>query len=175
MNPTSPTNIISTIAGTGTGSYSGDNGPATSATMYSPYDVRLDKSGNVYICELNGYRIRKVIVSTGIITTIAGTGIATFSGDNGQATNAALNSPHSVAVDTDDNIYISDYNNNRIRKVTVSTGIITTIAGDGGYGYSGDNDQATNAMLNNPRGLEIDAAGALFVIITSFVYSYQLR
>jgi hypothetical protein len=98
MSPS--TEIITTIAGTGTFSYSGDNGAATSAALNDPYGVAVDTSGNVYIADTYNHRIRKVTVSTGIITTIAGTGSATFSGDGGAATSAALKYPHGVSLDS---------------------------------------------------------------------------
>ena len=94
------TGIISTIAGTGTSSYSGDNSQATSATLYNPCGVGLDTAGNVYIADASNHRIRKVTISTGIITTFAGTGTASYSGDNGPATSATLNYPSGVAVDS---------------------------------------------------------------------------
>ena len=108
--------------------------------------------GNLYIADTSNNRIRKVTVSTGIITTIAGTGTASYSGDNGAATSATLNGPYGVSVDASGNVYIGDYSNHRIRKVTVSTGIMTTIAGTGTGSYSGDNGAATSATLNYPEG-----------------------
>jgi len=113
----------------------------------------------VYIADFTNNRIRKVTVSTGIITTIAGTGNQNYSGDNGQATSAALNNPTGLALDTAGNIYIADYDNHRIRKVTVSTGIITTIAGTGSAVYSGDNGPATSATFYYPSGVALDSAG----------------
>ena len=117
---------------------------------------------NVYIADFYNQRIRKVTVSTGIITTIAGTGTDSYSGDGGEATSATLNYPVGVALDTAGNVYIVDQYNFRIRKVTVSTGIITTIAGtDSDIGYSGDNGPATAAELNGPVGVAVDSAGSL--------------
>jgi len=131
----------------------------------------------VYIADCYSCYVRKVTVSTGIITTIAGNGGYTYSGDGGQATSAALNSPYGIAVDASGrhffslfsslsngylspgNVYIGDRINNRVRKVTVSTGIITTIAGTGSYGYSGDNLAATSATLSYPDGVAIDTSG----------------
>ncbi len=129
--------------------------------IYDPlscaYSVLL---GNVYIADAHNHRIRKVTVSTGIITTIAGTGTSgSYSGDNGPGTSAALNLPCGVAIDTSGNVYIADSFNNRIRKVTVSTGIITTIAGSGASSFSGDNNQATAATLKFPTGVALDSAG----------------
>ena len=104
-------------------------------------------------------------VSTGIITTIAGTGTAGYSGDNGAATSAKLNNPHGVALDSSGNVYIADIDNNRVRKVTVSTGIISTIAGTGVAGYSGDGGAATSAKMTNPVGVALDSAGTTMYFI----------
>ena len=161
------TGIITTIAGTGSASYSGDNGAATSATLNNPFGVSLDASGNVYIADSDNNRIRKVTVSTGIISTIAGTGSTSFSGDNGAATSAALYYPFGVSVDSSGNVYIADYFNHRIRKVSVSTGIIITIAGTGTAGYSGDNGAATSATLYYPVGVSLDASGNVYIADTN--------
>ncbi len=115
--------------------------------------------GNVYIADGSNNRVRKVTVSTGIITTFAGTGTGSYSGDGGAATSASFKSPAGVALDASGNVFISDYQNHRIRKVTVSTGIITTIAGTGTPTYSGDNGQATSATLYYPLGVALDSAG----------------
>ena len=159
--PSVLSNVITTIAGSSdVGSYTGDGSVATSATLNNPKGVAIDSSGNFYIADYDNYRIRKVTVSTGIITTIAGTGIATYSGDTGQGTSAALNLPHGVNLDSSGNVYVADSYNNRIRKVTLSTGIITTVAGSSTSGsYSGDNGQATSAKLNSPTGIAVDSTG----------------
>ena len=121
--------------------------------------ISLHHLGNIYIADFFNHRIRKVTVSTGIISTIAGTGTNSYSGDNGAATSAGLNYPRGVGLDTAGNVYIADSYNNRIRKVTISTGIITLIAGTGTTSYSGDNGPATSATLKNPRGVAVDSAG----------------
>ncbi len=156
------TGIITTYAGTGTAGYSGDGGPATSAQLAAPR-IAFDSAGNLYIADYYNNRIRKVNAATGIVTTIAGTGTAGYSGDGGAATSALLHQPAAVAVDGAGNVYISDANNERIRKVTAGTGIITTIAGNGVVGFSGDGGAATSAKLNNPAGLALDAGGNLYV------------
>ena len=157
------TGKISTVAGNGTCAYSGDGGQATSAEISYPEDVTVDASGNIYIADSGNSRIRKVTVSTGIITTVAGDGTGGYAGDGGRATSAELNDPIGVGLDTAGNIYIGDFLNNRIRKVTVSTGVITTVAGDGTAGYSGDGGLATSAELHFPGGVEVDPAGNLYI------------
>ena len=170
---TMSTGIITTIAGTGfrgnagySGSYSGDNGAATSAELNYPYGVAVDGSFNVYIADFGNQRIRKVTVSTGIITTIAGTGTPAYSGDNGAATSAQLRYPADVAVDGSFNVYIADTGNKCIRKITTSTGMISTIAGTGRLGYSGDNGAATSAQLSYPYGVTVDASGNVYIADT---------
>ena len=123
----------------------------------------MDSAGNLYIADSGNNRIRKVTAGSGIITTIAGNGTAGFSGDNGPAAAAELNDPAAVAVDSAGNVYIADLNNNRIRKVTVGSGVITTIAGNGTAGYSGDNGPATSAEMNHPGSIAVDGAGDVYI------------
>lgn len=155
--------IIYTVAGQGTISgFGGDGGPATLAYLNFPEQVAVDIIGNLYIADAGNNRIRKVDTN-GIITTIAGTGAAAFSGDGGPATAACLSYPTGIIVDTTtSNIYIGDANNNVVRKIDTN-GIITTIAGTGVIGYSGDGALATLATLNKPQGLTIDTAGTVYV------------
>jgi uncharacterized protein (TIGR03437 family) len=152
--------VIATVAGGG--SSFGDNGPATSAQFTYPWEVAVDSVGNLYIADPDSNRIRKV--SNGVITTVAGNGNQGSSGDNGPATSAQLNSPAGVAVDSAGNLYIGDTLNNRIRKV--SNGVITTVAGNGTPGFSGDNGPATSAQLNQLYGVAVDSAGNLYVADT---------
>src|SRR6185437_1998734 len=152
-----------TIAGNGSTGYSGDGGLATAAKLNTPEYIATDASNNVYFSDHNNHTIRKVTVSSGIITTVAGNGAGGYAGDGGQATAADLYYPSGVALDANNNIYISDYNNNVIRKVTASSGIISTIAGNTSGGFSGDGAQATAAELYTPQGLTIDAAGNVYV------------
>jgi trimeric autotransporter adhesin len=155
--------IITTLAGDGTYGYSGDGGPATSAGVFAPSDVAVDASGNVYIADTYNNRIRLVTKSTGIITTVAGSGSIEDFGDGGQAILAGLYNVVGVAVDASGNIYITDSGHSRVRMVTRSTGIITTVAGNGTIGYSGDGGPATSAGLASPRGVAVDAPGNIYI------------
>jgi trimeric autotransporter adhesin len=161
---TRSTGIITTVAGDGTFGYKGDGGPATSAGLYYPYGVAVDASGNIYIADTSNNRIRLVTRSTGIITTVAGDGTAGYKGDGGPATSAGLYYPRGIAVDASGNIYIADFNDNRIRLVTRSTGIITTVAGDGTAGYTGDGGLATSAGLSFPNSIAVDASGNIYIV-----------
>jgi sugar lactone lactonase YvrE len=157
------TGTITTIAGNGTAGFSGDGGAATSAELNTPSAVAVDSAGNLYIVDASNQRIRIVSAGTGLITTIAGNGTAGFSGDGGTATSAELNNPNGVTVDSLGNLYIADVGNQRIRIVSAGTGMITTIAGNGTAGFSGDNGAATSAELNNPNGVTVDSAGNLYI------------
>lgn len=157
---------ISTVAGTGTPGSTGDGGAATSARLFIPLDVAVDGSGNLYIADQTNNRIRKVTAATGKISTVAGTGVPGSSGDGGMATSARLFSPVAVAVDGSGNLYISDQLNQRIRKVTVATGIISTVAGTGILGSSGDGGAATSARLSSPSDIAIDGSGNLYIADT---------
>lgn len=159
--------IITTIAGTGSSVGSGDRGPATAAGIPDPCAGVFDKYGNYYFADGDGTNsVRKIDVS-GIISTIAGTGSAGFSGDGGLATLAKLDLPQDVAIDTFGNLYIADGSNDRIRKISIATGIITTVAGSGAAGgtgsFSGDGGPATGATLNDPQGVCLDKFGNMYI------------
>ena len=157
------TGVITTVAGNGTAGYSGDGGAATSAELKGPTGVAIDSAGDIYIADQANNRVREVAAATGMITTVAGNGTAGYSGDNGAATSAEMYSPTDLTFDSAGNLYISDDANNRIRKVTLTTGVITTVAGDGTGGYAGDGAAATSAELDNPAGLAFDSAGNLYI------------
>jgi sugar lactone lactonase YvrE len=161
----SSSGVLNLVAGTGTAGFSGDNGPATAAALSYPSAVAVDAYGNVYIADSSNSRVRKVSASTGIITTVAGTGSGGYSGDGGPAASAQLRYPQGVAVDTAGNLYVADSQNYRVRKVDTS-GIITTVAGSGTYGYSGDGGPATAAQLGYLRGIAISTAGYLYITDT---------
>ncbi len=146
------TGIITTFAGNGTGGYSGDGEPATLAEMANPNIVRFDPGGILYVSDAGNNTVRKINMTTGIITTVAGTGIGGFSGNGGPATLAEMNQPEAITFDSLGNLYISDCLNAVIREVNAGTGIINTVVGTGVAGYSGDGGPATLAQLNNDIG-----------------------
>ena len=176
------TGVITTVVGTSAASSTGDGSAATSATTYGPCYCRFDSSGYYYISECEGSRVRKVtIVSTeiptvspsvqptyypslsphsiSVISTIAGTGTAGYSGDGGAATSATIYAPSGIAIDSSGNVFFSEHWGHRIRKISISTGIITTYAGIGSATYNGDGGAASSAALSYPEGLAIDASG----------------
>ena len=161
------TGIITTIAGTGLEEYNGDNILAISAGLNFSNGICLDELGNLYIADFSNHRVRLITKSTGVITTVAGTGLPGYNGDNILATSAMINFIADVALDIVGNLYIADSSNHRIRLVTRSTGIITTIAGEGISNYNGDNIQATSAYLRYPYGVTIDDYGTLYIADTA--------
>jgi uncharacterized repeat protein (TIGR01451 family) len=156
-----PDGSSTVIAGTGAFGFGGDGGPATSASFQTPWGVAIDAAGNIFVADSRNNRIRR-ITSAGIISTVAGTGPSAFSGDGGPAVSAALSFPSGIAVDAAGNLFIADQNNNRIRKVTPA-GIISTVAGNGTSGFSGDGGLATSAQLSSPTNVAVDAVGNLFI------------
>ena len=159
-----PSGTITTVAGTGEVGFSGDGGPATEAKL-TAYDVALDHKGNIYICDLENQRIRKVD-RDGIIHTVAGSGKHGYSGDGGPATKAALKDPWGIAVDREGNVYIADHHNRVVRKVDPK-GTITTVAGTGEAGFNREEGPATKVMLHDPIGLFVDDdSGVLYIADT---------
>ena len=159
---------LTVVAGNGTLGYSGDGGPATSATLNGPKGVFVDGSGNIFIADTDNSVIREVVAGTGNIQTVAGNGTAGYSGDGNPATGAHLNDPFGVFVDKSGDIFIADTDNSVIREVVASTGNIQTVAGDFtlGAGYSGDSGLATSAQLDQPQGVFVDGSGNIFVADT---------
>ncbi len=153
--------IVNIVAGNGFGFVSGNGGLAVNAGLLDPISVAVDMAGNIYVGEFGG-DVRKV-TPDGIINRIAGIGVRGYGGDNGPAQSAQLNEPYGLVVDSAGNLYIADSQNNRIRKVDPS-GVITTIAGTGQLGFSGDGGSAMKAQLNNPTRLALDAAGNLYFV-----------
>src|SRR5437016_6428649 len=163
------TGITTTVAGNGfrdgccSGGFSGDGGPATSAELNVPNDVVVDNTGNLYIADYSNGRIRRVDAATQVITTVAGNGTVAFSGDGGPATSAALFGPAGIAVDGAGNLFIADTFNFRIRRVDAATQVITTVAGNGAYSFSGDGGPAAASQLSNPQSVAVDSAGNVFI------------
>jgi hypothetical protein len=162
--------IISLVAGAGLSGSLNDNIPATNSRLLFPQEIAIDYLGNIYFTNDFDYNVRKINTS-GIITTIAGNGISGYSGDNGPATAAEFKALGGIAVDNMGDVYIADYMNHRTRKVNAS-GIITTFAGTGTSGNTGDNGPATDAELTAPNGVHVDNAGNVFIIDN---YAYVVR
>jgi sugar lactone lactonase YvrE len=161
-----PAGLLTTVAGTGVQGFSGDGGAATSAELDSPAGLALDSAGNLYVADTHNQRIRRITLATGLISTVAGSGVAGFAGDGGPAGTALLDHPTALALDSAGNLYIADTGNHRIRKLGAATGILTTVAGDGVQSFSGDNGPATAASIDSPRGIALDSAGNLYLADT---------
>ncbi len=159
------------IAG-GTAGYSGDGGMADTAKLFLVSGITVDESGNLYLADYFNNAIRKITKFTNIITTVAGTGDIGHSGDGGPATSATLYKPWCTALDDSGNIYIAEYYNNRIRKVTKATGIISTLAGDTFSGFKGDGMISDSAWLSGPNGVAVDHAGNVYI---SDTYNERIR
>lgn len=157
--------VISTLAGTGKTGYSGDGGPATQATMNKPHEIRFDRGGDLYFTDMANHVIRKVDMKSGIISTVAGTGKAGFSGDGGSATAAELNKPHSLQFGPRGHLYICDIGNHRIRRVDRATGVIATFAGNGERARTPNGAPFRNAPLNGPRTIDFDREGNLWLAL----------
>jgi sugar lactone lactonase YvrE len=161
---TNQSGIITTFAGTGEPGYSGDRGPATQARLNGPFDVGFDGDGNLYFSDTFNHCIRRVDAATNVITTLAGRGEAGYSGDGGPAAGARFNEPYGIAVDKAGNVYVADRHNHCVRRVDGSSGIVTTFAGNGLAGFSGDDGAATRAGMVEPNGLALDARNSRLFI-----------
>jgi sugar lactone lactonase YvrE len=149
---------VKVVAGIGKSGYAGDGGKALEALLNEPYEVRFDRAGNMFFVEMKNHLVRKVDAKTGLISTVAGTGKAGFEGDGGVATRAQLNIPHSIALDDQDNLYIADIGNHRIRKVAAKTGAIESIAGNGEKKLPENGQVAKDMPLLGPRALFIQGS-----------------
>lgn len=154
---------IRSSAGTGMAGYAGDGGPAVRATLNQPFHCSQDRQGNFYLADTGNHCIRKIDAKSGVISTVAGNGQKGYSGDGGPATQATMNEPYGVLPDRDGNLFIVDRLNAAIRRVDAKTGTISTYAGNGQKGYSGDGGPATQAMLKEPNALDFDPKGDLYV------------
>lgn len=157
--------IITTVAGNGEKGYSGDGGPATGAALNEPYGVVVDRAGNLYIADRLNRRVRRVDGATGVITTLAGTGEAKYSGDRGPSTRAGLAEPNGLALDPDEtHLYITDVADNRVRVVELATARIATFAGTGAAEHSGDGEPATKAGTFGARAVKVAADGTVYIL-----------
>ena len=156
-----PAGIIQTVAGTGSGSYGGDGGPATAARVHWPHDVDVDSSGNVWIADSANHRIR-MVTPDGTIRTVVGTGVAGFNGDGRVGTATRINAPKAVVV-TGTQLWFSDGDNNRIRRMDLDSRVVRTVVGTGVGGYAGDGGPATQARIRAPRAIALDGNGVLYI------------
>ena len=154
---------IQTFVGTGESGYSGDGGPAGKAVCNEPFMCDFDSAGNLFYTEAKNHIVRRVDLATGDVTTVAGSGESGYSGDGGPATQATMKEPYSLAVDGNGDIYIVDRLNAVIRKVDGATGMISTVAGTGEEGYSGDGGPGDQAMLREPNDCFLDGKGGLLI------------
>jgi hypothetical protein len=164
------TRRVTVIAGTGTKSRTGegrtgDGGPAKGAPLSAPHEVRFDSKGNMYVAERDSHIVRHVDMKTQIITTLAGTGVAGYSGEGGPANAAQLNQPHSIVLDRADNVLICDINNNRVRKIDAKTGLISTFAGTGENAPTPDEGRMLTTPLAAPRSIEIAPDGTMYLLL----------
>ncbi len=153
---------VTTFAGTGVKGFSGDSGPASAAQLNNPFAVARGPDGALYICDVDNQRIRRV-TADGKISTYAGNGQRGYSGDGGTATNASLNEPYEMAWDKAGNLFFVERLNHLVRRVEAKTGIISTVAGTGKLGFSGDGGDPKTAQFNQPHSLAFDAGGALYI------------
>jgi len=154
-----PSGTIGTAVGTGQKGFGGDGGPAEKARLNAPFDVTFDASGNLYFSDTFNHRVRRVDAKTGVVTTVAGSGAAGFSGDGGPATKARLNEPYGVVLDREGNLYFADRLNGRVRRVDGKTGVISTAAGNGSKKPLGDGGPAVKAGLVEPNGVALGLDG----------------
>jgi DNA-binding beta-propeller fold protein YncE len=159
------TRTISVVAGNGTKGHSGDGGPAKSAQLSAPHEVRFDSKGNIYVAERDSHVVRYVDMKSGLISTVAGTGTSGYSGDGGPANQAQLAQPHSIALDKSDNVYICDIANHRVRRIDAKTGVITTFAGTGEAGPTPEEAPLAGTPTRGPRSIDIAPDGTMYLIL----------
>lgn len=156
---------VTTIAGTGEAGYAGDGGPATRARLAAPHELRFDRRGHLFIVERDSHVVRRIDARTGIISTVAGTGVAGFGGDGGVATQAQLRQPHSIAFDADGHLLVCDIGNSRVRRVDLQRGTIATVAGTGERGPTPDDAPIAGTPLNGPRSMDVGSDGSVYLVL----------
>ncbi|MEX2263874.1 MAG: hypothetical protein WD696_18105 [Bryobacteraceae bacterium] len=159
------TGKLSTVAGTGKQGYSGDGGPALAASLNQPYEIRFDRTGNMFFVEMQNHIVRRVDAKTKIITTVAGTGAPGFGGDGGPAIKAQFRQPHSIALDPEGGILVCDIGNHRVRRIDLKTGTVTTYAGTGERKPTPDGAPLEGTPLNGPRAIDLDPKGNLYLAL----------
>jgi hypothetical protein len=159
------TQRITTVAGNGRKGYSGDGGPALQTSFSAPHEIRFDRNRNLFIVERDAHVVRRVDAKTNVVTTVAGTGIAGYSGDGGPANAAHLRQPHSIAFDAAGNLLICDIGNSRVRAVDMKTGVIRTYAGTGERRAAPDDSPLEGTPLQGPRSLDTDPAGNVYLVL----------
>lgn len=167
-----------TVAGNGQKGYSGDGGPALAASLNQPYEIRFDRAGNMFFAEMQNHVVRRVDANTGMISTLAGTGVPGFSGDGGPAAKAQLRQPHSIAIDPGGaSLYIADIGNHRIRRVDLKTNQIDTFAGTGEGKPTADGASLDGTPLNGPRAMAFDQRGDMYLVLRegNAVYRIDMR
>jgi DNA-binding beta-propeller fold protein YncE len=156
---------LTTIAGNGQKAYAGDGGPALAASFSAPHEIRFDANRNLFVVERDAHVVRRIDAKSGMVSTVAGTGVAGFSGDGGPASAAQLRQPHSIAFDADGNLLICDIGNQRIRMVNMKSGAISTFAGTGERRATPDEGALDGAPLNGPRSLDTDSDGNVYLVL----------
>ena len=156
---------MTTLAGNGQKGYAGDGGPALSAAITAPHEIRFDRDRNLYIVERDAHVVRRIDAKTSTVSTLAGTGVAGFSGDGGPAKAAQFRMPHSIAFDAAGNLLVCDIGNQRVRSVNVQTGLISTFAGTGQRGPTPDKGAIEGTPLNGPRSIDTDPAGNIYLVL----------
>jgi len=156
---------VTVVAGAGTKGHLGDGGPAKAALLSAPHEVRFDSKGNMFVAERDSHVVRHVDMKTQVISTVAGTGVAGYSGDGGPASSAQLNQPHSIVLDSSDNVLICDINNNRVRKIDAKTGVISTFAGTGENAATPDEGGMLTSPIAAPRSIDIAPDGTMYLIL----------
>lgn len=154
---------VSTLAGTGVAGFSGDGGPGASAQINNPYGLAIGPDGALYFCEIGNHRIRRLDLKTGTISTVAGNGRKAYAGDGGPALDASLNEPYELAFDRSGNLFFAEMQSHVVRRIDAKTRVITTVAGTGAPGFSGDGGPAARAQLRQPHSIAFDPEGRLMI------------